>query len=482
MNLIYNNPFRILGIPVSATEREIARTISDLTIRAEMGASLEFDSDLSFLPECKRTVESIKEASNRIEQPDSKLFYALFWFYVKDENDSEAFKILKEGSIQKALSIWSKSIEGGKVNKKNLSNAHNLSVLLLSIAQKGQKLHSEYFTKGVILAGKVFSSNSFLSFGHEILDSTMVPEPAKLVESWLDEMLQSLKPYLDTDDGISTREVLECLKYFPEEGKKFALDKFVFKPMQHIELEIENAKKKRTDKPELAKLHGVDLLRNVKEDVEYLQMILGEESLKYQIVADKLANEVLQCAVDFFNRSIDEHDEHKHAEDTRRLAEGALNVAVSERIRARIQSNIDMIAKWERDKEHKKLRHVVQTEIDEVLDEVRSLPFIKGLSYYERIRLPGLAETFVKKCKPVLTKIKDVLGGEDEFYQQLSSLVVNNALGMCVLYVNTTDDPSGVKTAMESLDTLDMEPEIRQRYESNRQTLDKIMTRRGLMV
>ncbi len=45
MDLIYQNPFRVLGIPVTATDREIAKQINDLTIYAEMGKAIEYDSD-----------------------------------------------------------------------------------------------------------------------------------------------------------------------------------------------------------------------------------------------------------------------------------------------------------------------------------------------------------------------------------------------------------------------------------------------------
>ena len=43
MDLIYQNPFRVLGLPVTATEREIAKSISDLSIFTEMGKNKTFD-------------------------------------------------------------------------------------------------------------------------------------------------------------------------------------------------------------------------------------------------------------------------------------------------------------------------------------------------------------------------------------------------------------------------------------------------------
>ena len=48
MDLIYQNPFRVLGIPVTATDREIVKQISDMAIYAEMGKPIEYDSDNFF--------------------------------------------------------------------------------------------------------------------------------------------------------------------------------------------------------------------------------------------------------------------------------------------------------------------------------------------------------------------------------------------------------------------------------------------------
>ena len=46
MDLIYQYPFRILGIFVTATEREIAKQIGNMAIYAEMGKPIEYDSAL----------------------------------------------------------------------------------------------------------------------------------------------------------------------------------------------------------------------------------------------------------------------------------------------------------------------------------------------------------------------------------------------------------------------------------------------------
>ena len=96
MDLIFQNPFRVLGLPVTATDREIAKQIGDMAIYADMGKTIEYDSDHFFPIKPTRTTESIQEAKQKIDQPNNKLFHALFWFWENSNNtiDEMAFEEL----------------------------------------------------------------------------------------------------------------------------------------------------------------------------------------------------------------------------------------------------------------------------------------------------------------------------------------------------------------------------------------------------
>ena len=114
MNLINNNPYRILGLPLTATEREIAKQINTLATYAEMGKTKSFDTDFLFLSAIDRTPDAIEEAKKQIEQSESKLLYSLFWFWKNNSADELALELLKEGNINKAIAIWEKSVFANK--------------------------------------------------------------------------------------------------------------------------------------------------------------------------------------------------------------------------------------------------------------------------------------------------------------------------------------------------------------------------------
>lgn len=44
MDALLNNPFRILGLPTTATDKEIAKRVSDLIIYTEMGNKVSYET------------------------------------------------------------------------------------------------------------------------------------------------------------------------------------------------------------------------------------------------------------------------------------------------------------------------------------------------------------------------------------------------------------------------------------------------------
>ena len=108
MNLINNNPYRILGLPITATEREIAKQINTLSIAAEMGKQKKFDTDFSYISLLERTPSLVEEAKKQIEQNENKFFYSLFWYWIKNSADELAMEVLQEGNTTKAIEILEK--------------------------------------------------------------------------------------------------------------------------------------------------------------------------------------------------------------------------------------------------------------------------------------------------------------------------------------------------------------------------------------
>jgi hypothetical protein len=111
MDLVLRNPFRVLGLPVTASSREIAKRVSDLEMFAELGKDKTYPNDFPDLGEIDRSMEAIKDAARRIELPEMRVFHSFFWFRDGDTVDELAFECLTNFELLETDGVWSKQFE-----------------------------------------------------------------------------------------------------------------------------------------------------------------------------------------------------------------------------------------------------------------------------------------------------------------------------------------------------------------------------------
>lgn len=109
MELIENNPFRVLGIPITASVREIEKRATELETYASMGKTKTYDTDFNLKP-VVRTLENITEARKKLQLDDEKFRHSLFWFWNHNSVDELALDLLRDGDIEKAKTIWEKAV------------------------------------------------------------------------------------------------------------------------------------------------------------------------------------------------------------------------------------------------------------------------------------------------------------------------------------------------------------------------------------
>ncbi|MDR3504359.1 MAG: hypothetical protein P4L79_17465 [Legionella sp.] len=532
MNPISNNPFRILGLSITAGEREIVKQINTLSTYATMGKMKTVDTDFPFLPFANRSLHTIEEAKKLIEQNESKLFYSLFWFWENNSVDELAFEVLKEGNTNKAIGIWEKSVfakkdkvykpvilfddlirqsaswpekdiedhilkkdedeyiierkkdsnysiptilvdfnyednwiiecdthwlagvdnigygivfgrdnssfytfqisgngqctygkfinwdytllmawkeedainkcgsnrisiekikdilnfrinerlvhsheyepffgkyfgfkvsnnqkisfrnfkfcklvedgsygEGINVSSKNFSCIKNLSNLYLSLSTNNGSLQLDNFIKGIALARSIFTSNYIEDYSKVIAGERHIYSIERTIYFYINDIVDSLKNYLDKTGGISTSQLINAFSSFPIEAKQVLNNRFVSKQIQNIDKEIEIAQIERNKSAAIAAEIGKKLISNTKADISYLRDVLGENDFQYQIIADKLSDAIVRCGIELFNTTkSDEIYLHEY--------EYALIVAVTQRAKERVQENLDSCKDW----------------------------------------------------------------------------------------------------------------------------------------
>ena len=124
MNIIYNNPYRILGVFANSPKKDIVANKGKATAFLKVGRPVQYPLDLEgILPPLTRSIDLFNEAESHLAIAKEQIQYAQFWFLKMAQLDEIAFNHLFAGNIDQAISIWSK--------QDNLSSLQNKMICYL---------------------------------------------------------------------------------------------------------------------------------------------------------------------------------------------------------------------------------------------------------------------------------------------------------------------------------------------------------------
>jgi len=382
-----------------------------------------------------------------------KIHNALFWFTNNNRIDETAINYLKDNDIEKAIEIWQKTLKN-EITEKNYSSYANISTLLIGVASVNGNIKKDLLKQGIKLKGKLLNSNSIKSFISEITKNGNISVTDKLNSEFINEILQLVNPYLKNKD-LTQRELVSFFSEFPVPIQKSISAKFSETHIFNIEKNIENTVKKRNETPIDAEEHGEALYKNTKKDITELKQIFGANNIQFQMIANKLANEIMQCSIDFFNVHREEDAEFDPGDDALRIAKYANSIGATGQIKNRIIENTQSIQEWVKSKGEREKRKVIEDDIAFIIEQLRLLNETEyegndtlSRLLKQKISLFGSnidktnlnkADKFLTKCFPKLKKIHNTIGN-DEMFLQLSSAVVQNSLSIVVDTINKAQE------------------------------------------
>lgn len=332
MELIKNNPYRIAGILSNATERELQKQKTKIKAYTKVGKEIKSDFDFQILGSIDRTEDSVNRAFSSVEQNQDKVNYALFWFLNASPFDNTAIEYLKNGDENKALEIWEKVTTDKDVNSKNFSAFNNLGTYKLLSRNKSD------IKTGIEAKSKLIESEYFENFVHSVADENFTIDNQKQAEKLIDELLTQFK------NQFSSSETLQLFSGCNGTTQKYLSKKFTEEPLHKIETQIESCKKKRKADKGSAYEFGLRLFTNTKDDLSLLKSLLGTSDLKYKAVADQLANEVMQCGIDYFNESQENDSSENYLESAQKLTKLADSIAVGKLAKDRAKDSLETLA------------------------------------------------------------------------------------------------------------------------------------------
>lgn len=440
MQPIKNNPYRVIGLLAGATAPQQVRQINRL--KQSIEAEVEPDEDFSFpvISKLHRTIENINNAAAKIHLESGKISAALFWFYKGNEiDDDAAFDILRgeNGDKAEAQNIWTNAIKGKEITKRNASCFHNLSTLLLSNAFNGNTIFAKILEKAITLKLEFLESDFSADLVTISTDENNRTSKVALQLIFLNE----LHSEIEKNEGFSSDKFLSILSKLNFSAKEEFFQEFVQKPIRQVEDEILKTKTKRLADKRDAEIFGKELYENTEASIKQLKTVLDTSDIRYKNIADKLANEILQCGIDFFQEFKDE--DFDPSNDAMNLFDLASSIAIGNIVSQRCEENTENLQEWIDDKPDRDRQKLI----------VHELTFIG--SKLERFQSLSdsisNAKDLIDSCKPKLIAIKNVLGTNDDYYLNISSAVVQNAQNMLVQAVNEIIEASNRRSFSSSL-------------------------------
>ncbi|WP_346863898.1 hypothetical protein [uncultured Draconibacterium sp.] len=479
MKIIKQNPFRVLGLLGNSTERELQKQIGTIKAFARVGKFKSFNYDLEIIGNISRSIDDIQLAASSIEQAPKKLHYSLFWFIKNSSLDEVALNHLNQNT-DKAIEIWNKTLKD-EVTPKNYSAYLNLSTLYLALSTIGEELRKNELQQAINLKGLLINSESLKVLSKEVTGNGVLISSDDVNKLFVDEILNSLKPYLDKSKGITTNELISLFESYPPSIQKYLASKFTEVPVTNIENSIDKIISKRKSNPRDAEEYGEELYKSTKSDITLLKKLLGSQNVQYQMLVNKLANEILQCSIDFFNTLRDEGGEYDPGDDALKIAKYAKSIGSTGQTRSRIDESLEFIENWVDDKPEREKYSKIEHEIQVII--------ILLQKFEEDGQTFNSITELLHKTKPRLEYIKEIVGFDDEQYLNISSAVVQNALGMIIEVVNSAQERlsydstklvalsntiSNAMAVLNLMGSIDMFYEVRERYVKNKQTISSI--------
>ena len=402
MNILQNNPYRLLGVYSNSPTKERLANHNRMKVFLKVGKSVSFPLDLSqYLSDVNRTEVSVADAEAKLTLPKDQILYAQFWFVKATPLDEVAFKHLVTGEMGKAEEIWHK--------KECVPSLQNLIVCALIRKDFAIAIScAEVFYGNTQYVGQLVSA---------VTGAVNNIDTDNLAFSFLDVLCEE----------IGANQLLPLVTN--TSWKKHIKDKAVKPLIEEIQNAIDVAKKSK-GKGANARLDAGENLRNeTKNALSQLKSFLPKTDLQYQMIADKLGLEILQCGIDYFNDSKEVDAAYKAMS----LQKYAIGIVVGQMAKDRCKENVDILQK--------------------IIDNLPpSEVFAEDRAIHEELRkyclLPDKichAVTLLNNSKPHLQAIKNKLGVTNAYYLKISTQVVGNALSNIIAEVNEAQSIFNVK-------------------------------------
>lgn len=491
MELITKNPYRQLGLLVGAS------ALQENNHKTRINQYLEADHEIpkqyieygfDCLGKIQRTTTSITKAASNITLDVDKMTAALFWFYKGNEiTDEPAFDALKDNDVNSAIEIWTKITADKEVTARNFSAFHNLSTLLLCKGYGERTWETDFFENSIKLKLRFLESDYVTDFKIIATGKTYNPSKKEIQLVFLNLVYADIER--KGDAGLN--HFLRAINSLEFDAKLEFKNNFALNLISKIEKEIELAKSKRKQNKADGLQIGKELIRKTAVGLSYIKSVFGTDNLKFTTISDKVAEEILQCGIDYFKHF--KNTDFDPSVETMDLLEKAHDLAIGNIVIQRCEDNIEQLEEWIDEKPNRDKLESIEVDLNSLIDLLQT--------FENRSATIENTKDLINQSKPLLNNIKSVLGSTDDVYLKLSTRAAIIAQHNIIEKVNDAQDNLDMKLAIDRtgtinrlkitlrkalevttlLGTFDMESDFRtNRYNNNKASLMGLCSQLGV--
>ena len=454
MKIIDDNPYRVFGVYSNSPLRERIANENKITAFLNVGKAVTFDLDLAgTLKSVKRSEQVVATAKANLTRPIDQMKFAQFWFINQGQADENAFKYLFAGEMSAAVDEWS-LID-------TISSLQNRIVCALikkdyatacSCAEKLYLNYSDKFVEEVV--GDVLQGND-------------------LAASFLDSIISE----------IGANKLLPHIKnnIWKQHVKAAAATPII----NDIQSAINIAKESSGKGPGTRYQAGTRLMADSKTLLAKLKKVISQDDVQYEMIADKIANEILQCGIDYYNSSSAGNKAQKALD----FLKYAKTVAVGTMMQQRCNDNINTLEQIIKELPSAIIMHEVKSIIDLIDDFnagrmkprtdddfptfgnfVRRIQNIEDIKYFSD---PSIEiATLLVKARPLIISMKEKVSLDDQYLVGVSTKLADEILNRIIGSINSAQKQieSQVKSIKQLQDSPNPNP-----YNPYNNTLVRIM-------
>lgn len=355
------NAFRILGLPVTASPKELSSHIRKLELTEKYGNSGQLDNGFLTL-NTAHDRDARREAQQRLLDPELRFIDEFFWFWPLSLNSTEendaTLAAIKQNDIARALTIWGHhEAEGSEANV----SMHNLAVFHHAMALDFEHMETEtkeiskqqieqkrsHWQQAFSRWKKLLNEEGFWQRMRERIrefdDPRLTADTAHRIREGLPKALLSINAMLaveasgmndptDMDFHLAIIRQSGFDNAVAEEAKHRAIVPIrdrIKAICLHSAEEIVNA-------PERGKKVASSLVSDTAQLFKTLDSLLAEGDSTRESVHDEVALQVRSCLIAFGNETEDWGA-------VLGVAEKSLNIAESPFLRQKIKDDLETI-------------------------------------------------------------------------------------------------------------------------------------------